>query len=238
MNKLLVVIIAATGIMLSACDEALRKENAALLAENKELEDSLIAANVKIRLLQETYGINPDVVSDKNQKGDSLTNEQKEKLNKEREAALKKLKKKTDDVQGITWYENPYFKHYDNMNRASLYIGQSKSSVWLRLKLSYEGDSWIFFDRAFISYDGNTREIFFNQYKEKESDHDTRVWEWIDVPVTGEMLSFIRSWVEGKSVKMQLMGKYTKTRTLTNSEIRGLKDVLMAYDALKAQSPY
>ena len=41
--------------------------------------------------------------------------------------------------------------------------------------------------------------------------------------------------VNGKSVKMRLSGKYTKTRNLSSSEIKGIKDVILAYDVLKAE---
>ena len=42
--------------------------------------------------------------------------------------ALKKLKKKHDDVSGITWYKQPYFTHYTNTNLTSIYMGDNGSS--------------------------------------------------------------------------------------------------------------
>ncbi len=154
-------------------------------------------------------------------------------LNAKRLKAVDKLKKQYDDVEGITWYYNPYFTHYNNTNHVSLYIGKrDNGDAWLRLKMSYEGESWIFFTNAYLSYDGNTLEIPFNEFADKKSDNNTRVWEWIDVPVTTEIYGFIQQMVEGKSLKMRLSGKYSETRTLTKSEINGLKDVLLAYDVL------
>lgn len=162
---------------------------------------------------------------------EALAKAEKEKRMK----AVNKLASNYDDISGIKWYKNPYFTHYDNTNRISLYIGTQKDKrPWLRLKMSYEGDNWIFFENAYISYDGKTLEIPFNQYEDKESDngYGGRVWEWIDVHVTSEIHSFLKQMVEGKSLKMRLSGKYTETRNLTNSEIEGLKDVLLAYDVL------
>lgn len=160
---------------------------------------------------------------------------QAEKERKERLKVVNKLKKKRDDVQGITWYYNPYFTHYDNRNLVSLYMGERGSSVWLRLKMSYSGDSWIFFEHAYLSYDGSTREILFDKYKDKESDNDTYVWEWIDVSVSDSDLSFLKKMVKGKSVKMQLTGKYTKTRTVSTNEIKAINEMIMAYEVLKAE---
>lgn len=160
---------------------------------------------------------------------------QAEKERQERLKAVNKLKKKRDDVQGITWYYNPYFTHYSDRNLVSLYMGESKYSVWLRLKMSYSGDDWIFFDHAYLSYDGNTREITFDKYKDKESDNSTYVWEWIDVSVSDSDLSFLKKMVKGKSVKMQLTGKYTKTRTVSANEIKAINEMIMAYEVLDAE---
>ena len=41
--------------------------------------------------------------------------------------------------------------------------------------------------------------------------------------------------VNGKSVKMRLSGKYSKTRDLSVNEIKAIKDVLLAYDVLKEE---
>ena len=155
---------------------------------------------------------------------------------KKRLQAVNKLKKEYDDVSGITWYYNPYFTHYQNTNLTSIYMGKKDSKIWLRLKMSYKGDDWIFFENACLSYDGNTREISFNKYENKDSDNSGgAVWEWIDVSVDSYLLSYLREMINGKSVKMRLSGKYTKTRNLSVNEIQGIKDVLLAYDVLKAE---
>ena len=109
-------------------------------------------------------------------------------------SAVNKLKKKFDDVSGITWYSNPYFEHYNDSNHISLYIGvQEGYSPWLRLKMSYYGEDWIFFENAYLFYDGKTKEIFFNEYQDKKTDNYTTCWEWIDVSVDNSTLSFFNS---------------------------------------------
>lgn len=147
--------------------------------------------------------------------------------------AVNKLKKKYDDVSGTTWYYNPYFTHYNDSNRASVYMGKKENGKpWLRLKMSYYGDGWIFFENAYLSYDGNTLEIPFDKYKDKESDNYTSCWEWIDVSVNDRILTFLKKMVDGKSVKMRLSGKYNETHTLSKKEVDGIRDVLLAYDVL------
>lgn len=163
--------------------------------------------------------------------------EAKQKAEKERQeklAALKKLKKQFDDVSGITWYYNPYFTHYNNKNLTSLYIGNEGNSTWLRLKMSYQGDDWIFFENAYLSYDGNTKQISFDKYDDKETENSGGgVWEWIDVNVPTDVESFLRKFAASSSAKMRLSGKYTRTRNLTWSERQGIIDVLNGYDVLK-----
>ena len=149
--------------------------------------------------------------------------------------AVNKLKKEYDDVSGITWYYNPYFTHYTNTNNLSIYIGKTSNNVWLRLQMSYEGDDWIFFENAYLSYDENTKTIIFDKYKDKDTDngYGGRVWEWIDVNVDESLYSYLKNMVNGKSLKMRFSGKYTKTRTISSTEKKALQDVLLAYDVLK-----
>ena len=159
-----------------------------------------------------------------------------EKEKQERLKAVNRLKKNHDDVQGITWYYNPYYTHYNNRNLVSLYMGQTSSNVWLRLKMSYTGDDWIFFEHAYLSYDGRTREFPFNKYKDKESDNSGGdVWEWIDLSVSDGDLAFLKNMVDGKSVKMQLTGKYNKTRTVSTNEIKAIREMILAYEVLQAE---
>ena len=151
-----------------------------------------------------------------------------------RRQAVTKLKKKYDDITSISWYYNPYFTHYNNSNHASIYMGQKGSEKpWLRLEMSYCGSDWIFFDSAYLSYDGNTLQIPFNEYRDKESDNSgSNVWEWIDVPVSDDILGFLKRMVDGKVVKMRLTGKYSYTKTLSSTEVNAIKDVLLGYDVL------
>ena len=115
-------------------------------------------------------------------------------------------------------------------------MGNNGSSVWLRLMMSYTGDDWIFFEHAYLSYDGITREFPFNKYQDKKSDNSGgSVWEWIDLGVSNDDLVFLKEMVNGKSVKMQLSGKYTKTRKVSTNEIKAIKEMIMAYEVLQSE---
>ncbi|MBW2602685.1 MAG: hypothetical protein JRE28_00005 [Deltaproteobacteria bacterium] len=196
------------------------------------------------KLFAEVKSIYEKIVKDEKEKAekerllaDKKDREAKLKAEKEKQLklkALKKLKKKYDDVADITWYRNPYFTHYTNRNLTSVYIGHSGMSTWLRLRMSYHGDDWIFFEKAYLSYGGSTKEIFFNKYDDKKTDNgDGGVWEWIDVSVSSDTARFLREFAKSKKSKMRLSGKYTRTRNLTWNERQGIIDVLNGYDLLK-----
>lgn len=159
---------------------------------------------------------------------------EQEALEAEKLKSLNKLRKKFDDVSGITWYRNPYFTHYTNSNGVSIYIGKhNEGQPWVRLMMSYSDSDWLFFERAFLSYEGNTIEIEFDRYRNKETDHNGgKIWEWIDVTADDSIIKYLWEFSNSKEPKVRYTGKYTKTRNLSFNEKQGIKDVLMGYMAL------
>ena len=90
-----------------------------------------------------------------------------------------------------------------------------------------------------MSYDSNTKEIYFDKYENKKSDHsDGNIWEWIDITVDDDLEQFLREFAKSKNAKMRFSGKYTKTRTLTYNERKGILDVLNGYDVLNTGKYY
>lgn len=163
-----------------------------------------------------------------------LTRKEAEEVENKRLKAVNNLKRDHDDVSGVTWYKNPYFTHYNNRNLVSVYIGERDNVVWLRLKMSYTGSDWIFFDKAFLSYHGNTIEIKFDKYEDKKTEiGNGGVWEWIDVSVNDSDISFIKNMAKVSDSKMRLSGKYSKTRNLSANERKAISDVLLAYEVMK-----
>lgn len=145
--------------------------------------------------------------------------------------AVKVLRSKFDDVNNTTWYQSRNSKTSGNF--CYMYIGKSDATVWLRLKMQYHGEDWIFFENAYLSYDGNTIEIPFDKYRNKETEVADGVWEWLDVSIDDRTLAFIKKMVNGKTCKWRLSGKYNETRTFSSKEIAGFKEVLLAYDVLQ-----
>lgn len=164
--------------------------------------------------------------------------EEKERLEKERKeklASLNKLKKSFDDVSGVTWYKQPYFIHYTNHSKVSIYMGQRGSDTpWINLMMSYAADDWIFFTNAYLSYDGETREIAFDKYDDKETDNDSGgISEWIvRKSISPAMIGYLEEFAKSPNAKVRFTGKYTKTRVLSANERKGITDVINGYKAL------
>jgi hypothetical protein len=93
--------------------------------------------------------------------------------------------------------------------------------------MSYYGNDWIFFEKAFLSYDGSTAIIPFDKYDNKETDHNGgNVWEWTDVNIDENLIRYLMAFAKSKNAKVRFTGKYTKTRNLTYSERRGILEAL------------
>ena len=252
--KRTIVFLTTVVLILTACSDKQSKQREALGADVLLAEINIAFENKKyftVKVLYEFieshYRETPEYKEAENiyyKVIDIQTEEAYRNAEVERQAKLEalkklKLKKTVDDVSGITWYQQPYFTHYNSDNLTSIYMGDNGARHWLRLKMSYEGNDWIFFERAYLSYDGNTKEIFFDEYKDKKTEvgHGGSVWEWIDLTVTKDVEVFLRQFAYSQNAKMRLSGKYAKTRTLTDNERKGILDVLNGYDVFSGSLP-
>src|SRR5690554_2505874 len=87
--------------------------------------------------------------------------QEKEKFEKERLAnSTKKLRTKYDDIKDITWYYDKGTPVYSDNNNLHLYMGKSKEgSPWLRFKIQYTSDSWLFIENYTIKTDNQSYTI-------------------------------------------------------------------------------
>ena len=159
---------------------------------------------------------------------------EKQRKEKQRLAnATKKLKKKYDDMNEITWYEDKSSGGYTSKFYA--YIGKKENRApWLRMYIRYYADDWLFIESYQIKVDGKSYTIKEKEYGEIKTDNGSgSIWETLDRTVDAETYEIIKAIANGKNVKIRHNGKdYYKDRTITSKEKLALRNVIDAFEAL------
>jgi hypothetical protein len=160
----------------------------------------------------------------------------REAAKRERKQALATMKTKYDDVEEITWYYDRSTPRYSNeKDWIELYIGKRKGeSPWLRFRINYTADDWLFIHTYKFKIDGTPYQID-TLYGEVERDHDGgEIWEWYDVAAEGQSLSIAQALANSNSATLRCIGdQYHNDRKVSSEERAALRRVLRAYEALK-----
>lgn len=148
---------------------------------------------------------------------------------KQAQIALSKLSKRYDKFQDTTWYKSPTSPNYRNTNAFYIYFGVSDNSkLPLRLVLQYESDDWLFIESATINVDGQNYDVSGDW----ERDHNSRIWEWIDEKL--EDREMIEAIINSKAALIRFEGdQYYSTKSISLTQKNALRDILLAYDALR-----
>jgi hypothetical protein len=156
---------------------------------------------------------------------------QKTKL--QQEALLAKLHKKTDKMEGITWYMDKTSPQNNDTNAFFLYFGVQNGNPFLpRLKVQYEGSSWLFIDSFFVVADGRR---FDKSYAHFERGSNTNIWEWYDDSMDEADRAMIEAIIRSKEATIRFVGaQYHADKKISAVQKEALKNVLAAYDALSA----
>jgi hypothetical protein len=140
----------------------------------------------------------------------------------------------TDKFNGIKFYTDRSTPYYSNYSTFHLYIGKNgDSDPYLRFKVRYSDDDWLFVDSASINIDGDIRDLDVGSDWERDNGSGD-IWEWVDVAATESHLSLVRDVINSKKAVIRYFGsQYRDDRTITSTEKRALQNVLDAYEALK-----
>lgn len=149
--------------------------------------------------------------------------------------ATKNLTKDVDEVTGITFYQHKTSVKYLNQNDFYAYIAVADDSdPWLRLKIQYAADDWLFVQSVVVKADDETFTISEKEYGEFKTDHSGgRIWEWLDRKVNGSELEMLKAISKAKKVIVRFNGRdYYKDKVLSARQLTAVKDVLTAFEAL------
>ncbi|MDO9593810.1 MAG: hypothetical protein Q7J19_02325 [Lutibacter sp.] len=179
---------------------------------------------------------------DKIQREENIIRDEEKKNNELKiELATKKMKKKVDKLENITWYQDKTSPQYINYNGFFLYIGDSGYNYpTLRLRIQYKDNDWLFIEKYIIYVDGLKYKTIETKYGDVKRDNGSGgVWEWIDISIDkyneDDVNDFdvIRAMINGKDVKIKFIGsQYSKVKTITKEQKNALKNVLEVYEVL------
>lgn len=152
-------------------------------------------------------------------------------------AALKKMRTETDKVEGITWYHASNEPRYANSRSYVLpCIGKRGSGYpWLRLKIHYTGDDWIFWTDLTFFIDGVKKySKSYNSYDILRDVGGGDVWESIDISPSDTDITMLKEIADSKETIVRFQGEhYRYDLTIKASDKTAINDVLTAYEALK-----
>lgn len=188
--------------------------------------DTLALANMQAQL---QANFPDDALNDSVAKYIELARAEFADFNKKNQAAFNRLKKKEDDFEGTTWYENPYLTRNSYSNHIIPYIGKKGNKIWMRIYVTYTGSDWIFFDEIKLKIGDVTTTLPFNKYDKQTGVSGGSVFESIDIKGTSYLMTMLHDIPEDTDVQIRLSGERTKDRTLTKQERKAIEDVTSAY---------
>lgn len=146
---------------------------------------------------------------------------------------LAKLKKDYDKVQQISFYTSKQEPAYADTRCFVLpYIGQDNSNnTWLRLKMHYTEDDWVFFDYVIFSVDGYNTTISPNRSEIIRDNDGGVVWETADIEADN-YIDLLWKIANSKETIVRFQGSdYYFDFTIKDADKAATRDVLTAYEA-------
>jgi len=146
--------------------------------------------------------------------------------------ATSKMRTKFDKLEGITWYTPNAAPAYSDYYAFHIYIGKKEDGrPWLRWRVTYAADEWLFVDNFFIKYDDKRYDK--NSVKFERDNNSGGIWEWYDETPSDYEVSVLREIADSKSATIRFNGsQYYKDKTITVQQKQAIKDALDAYKAL------
>ncbi|MBT8167627.1 hypothetical protein [Falsiruegeria litorea] len=156
-------------------------------------------------------------------------------VEKKRASILRRMKKQTDEFNGNVFYEHPNTPRYtDTRSYLAVYAGQNGGRVWLRMRLNYTSDSWLFVENAALNIDGETVRLPYMDWKR---DNDSEIWEWIDVTVDANLRATLEKIAASKSTIARFNGRdYYDNVTIRESDKQVIRDMFLVEEVLKSES--
>ncbi|WP_027234133.1 hypothetical protein [Leisingera caerulea] len=143
-----------------------------------------------------------------------------------RAAIAKRLRRETDEFNGTTWLTHPNEPRYmDTRPYLSVYAGEKNGEVWLRMRLVYTSDSWLFVERASFNIDGKIVPLRGASWKR---DNDSEIWEWADMRVDDDLRRLLERIASSKKTVVRFNGRqYYDNVTIREKDKQIIRDMFI-----------
>ncbi|MGL4999276.1 MAG: hypothetical protein ACRC5T_09935 [Cetobacterium sp.] len=147
----------------------------------------------------------------------------------------KNFKTKYDKWQEVSFIQHKLVRQYWNTGSyVELYFSKNNTNLNPRIKFSYNGKSWVFFDQILIKIDGSPIKSVNIKSRTRELSYGTVVEVADAYLLTDNSLkeipfSLIEEMAYGKSVELRFTGDKAATAKLSTNDKKALKDSLNYY---------
>ena len=116
-------------------------------------------------------------------------------------------------------------------SEALLYIGFTEEDSWLRLKVKYYGDNWLFVNSFTVAADDYRWQSPNFTFKRDHS--GGKVWEWVDMPVSEKELKIAHNLADSEKSTIRFRGqKYYSDQHLEQDQKDSIKKIIEVYSLL------
>ena len=140
-----------------------------------------------------------------------------------------------DKVENITWYYDKTTPYYSNRNKIALYMGEKHNHCWIKWKLTYAGDDWIFFDRIIFNIDGKRFEKNFDHWETtREVVHGGGVYESVDIPYRGTE-HLVEDIIKSKETIVRFQGQHINDKVITTVQKQAMQRIIELCNLINEQ---
>ena len=145
---------------------------------------------------------------------------------------FKGLLENRQEMKGVTTYMTPYLS---NLGEGIIpYIVETQDGVWFRVKITYEGSSWMFYKEVYLKGAGETMQVQFT--KDDKTDKVLSggyVRERIDIMADENMIEFLDRFRNDPESKVYFVTDgIEEWHKLNAYEKKNFSNVFAAYDVL------
>lgn len=141
--------------------------------------------------------------------------------------ALAGLSRQYDRIQEVAFYHAKGGEALSNYIEVYIVVADA-GNAWLRQKLHYYGDDWLFIDSYVLLVDG--KKYSYGSADFERDNESGSVWEWEDKLVDGLSKEILEAIAVSKEAVIRFQGQqYHQDHTITAGEKKRIKRVLLAY---------